>query len=302
MNEIWIAPLLVLAVTTHTLAQDRSEGPTKSQNWFYGHKPTEMGDYERWHAWTDGYVLSGNTRTWTRMWVSCTTDTKEHFVSQDPMWQAWERRKGAPIPTIEIYTGESLTLPFSTAYTQTADGDYTLQKLRVRFDDRPPQALGFEFTRNAQGLPYAVIHPSTLGVNMALKEKYRAQIEELSAKENVEIERLIDWLERSSEETKEIEGAETITLEDLERHRRMRLEVALMPEDKLGIEGIFYGWNTEFPPGSETVVFEYSLMGSTKAIAWVASNCRKAFKDATGMDIDPDIDPMTGLPKTGAGE
>ena len=76
---------------------------------------------------------------------------------------------------------------------------------------------------------------------------------------------------RRAETTREIEDVRTLSLDDLKRAKRLRIEVGIRPEDRATDIEL-----TNDNASAGTAVVEFSLKGSARAIEWTERNCREA--------------------------
>ena len=152
----------------------------------------------------------------------------------------------------------------------------------TRLDREEPRWLGFSIHgTNTEGVKWSVMTPSRYAYHT---ENYAAWIRGLEDKDDKASgrDKAPKTRPKWADAVEEKADVEVLELADLKKGRRLRIEVGVREKtpEKFPLEA------TET---SRKAVLEFSLVGVTKAIGYVESNCRKA---AVAL-LNPDRDWMT---------
>ena len=297
---VMAAAVTMLLASALCTADETVNGP-QFGDWSTEMEPDPMSPWKSYKSWTDARVIQANSRrgreAWVRLWVTCSAQTEVTGTGRLHRWNAENLRE-------EVETGEAgnrASFVFSDGITTTRfadphtnDGHQPSVWLQTRLDDKTTQSMGYDFTLNRGRFREG--HPSSHGVDPEKKAREEAWREaqpeadygtpEYKAWED-------EWLRLMDEAIQERSTIPKVGLDDLKHHRRLRIKVGLRPEKE---EEETKNYNT---PSDETVVFEFSLMGATKAMNWTRQGCLETRANALGRYdraqglVDSSIDPMS---------
>ena len=228
-----------------------------------------MDPWVSYKTWTDGKVIQTDgprgRKAWVRLWISCSamTDPNMHPYLLEELRKAQAKGQLSFESELNGHEGMNITFVFKEAVAAPSlvrpdNGDEYQPHvwLKVRFDQKPSELMGFSLTRGNEVFRYA--RPSNFGVNL---EKWKLFSDAVDAGPD---DRKTDDL--FNDAVKRRDSISWVKLPHLRQHRRMRIAIGLRPKTEQGTQH-YNG------PTSEDVVFEFSLMGVTDAVRWARQGC-----------------------------
>ena len=266
--------------------QDRSGNPQFWQDWKGWHEETDFGEYESWKARVNAETISrkgGLDEDMSgTMWVICTVPTASEFDGWNSLLREIKTKNG-----VEGMAEVELSIVYSHSVTMSdRPGKPTLEEgwehegwMYTRLDREEPRWLGFSIHgTNTEGVKGSVTTPSRYAYHTENYAAWRRGLEDKKDKAgggDTAPKTRPKWTDAVEEKA----DVEVLELADLKKGRRLRIEVGVREKapEKFPLEA------TET---SRKAVLEFSLMGVTKAIGYVESNCRKAAVALLNPDRD----------------